>query len=57
MVSKIKFKAGQHFILDQSAAKIINRSKVKTYIVAKDLGNFSKLLKDGKFVGTVISYR
>jgi len=54
IVSKIKFKAGQHFVLDQSAAKIINRSKIKTYIVDNNLSNLSKLLDDKKFKGTII---
>lgn len=54
-VNKIKFKAGQHFVLDQSAAKIINRSKIKTYIVSNDLKNLDRLLKGKNFVGTVIS--
>ncbi len=55
MVSKIKFKAGQHFVLDQSAAKIISRSKVKTCIISKDLKNMKNLLNEKDFVGTVIS--
>ncbi len=54
-INKIKFKAGQHFVLDQSAAKIINRSKIKTYIVSNDLRNLNKLLNGKKFFGTVIS--
>ncbi|MCD4759446.1 UMP kinase [archaeon] len=54
-VNKIKFKAGQHFVLDQSAAKIINRSKIKTYIVSNDLKNLDSLLKGKDFVGTLIS--
>jgi uridylate kinase len=54
-INKIKFKAGQHFVLDQSAAKIINKSKIKTYIVNNNLNNLDKLLNDKKFVGTVIN--
>ena len=54
-IDKIKFKAGQHFVLDQSAAKIINRSNIKTYIISNDLKNLDRLLKDKDFVGTVIS--
>ncbi|MBT6995684.1 UMP kinase [Candidatus Woesearchaeota archaeon] len=53
-INKIKFKAGQHFVLDQSAAKIISRSKIKTCIVNNDLKNLNKLLNEKKFVGTVI---
>ena len=54
-IDKIKFKAGQHFVLDQSAAKIINKSKIKTYIVNNNLKNLVKLLNDKKFIGTIIS--
>jgi uridylate kinase len=54
-VNKIKFKAGQHFILDQSAAKIIDRAKIKTYIVSSDLKNVERVLKGKKFEGTIIS--
>ncbi len=53
-IGKIKFKAGQHFVLDQSAARIINKSKIKTYIVSNDLKNLKKLFKGEDFVGTVI---
>ncbi|MAG45514.1 MAG: UMP kinase [Nanoarchaeota archaeon] len=53
-VNKIKFKAGQHFVLDQSAARIINRHKIKTAIL-KDVDNLEKVLKDERFNGTTIS--
>jgi len=53
-ISKIKFRAGQHFVLDQSAAKIIYRSKIKTYIVNNNLKNLKKLLNGKDFVGTII---
>lgn len=52
---KIKFKAGQHFVLDKLAAKIIKNAKIKTYIVNKNLKNLRNLLYGKKFVGTVIS--
>ncbi|MBT4334696.1 UMP kinase [archaeon] len=55
IVSKIKYSAGQHFVLDQSAAKIINRAKIKTYIVDKELKNIKKCLNGKSFEGTVIS--
>ena len=53
MVKKISFKPGQHFVLDQTAAKIIKKYGVKTYILGsnKDL---DKLLKAKHFVGSVI---
>ena len=54
MVKKIKFENGQHFVLDQSAAKRIRRDKIDTYIVG-DLKNLEKILKGEKFGGTIIS--
>lgn len=54
MTSKIKFKAGQHFVLDQSAAKIISKNKIKTIII-KDIDNLVKIVNNEKFIGTVIS--
>ncbi len=54
MVNKIKFKAGQHFILDQASAKLIKKNKVKTLIVSKNLKNLKKVLRGKKFKGTVI---
>jgi uridylate kinase len=53
-VEKIKFKAGQHFVLDQVAAKIIKRHKIKTFIVSSDLRNLKKVLKGKRFKGTVV---
>ena len=52
---KIKFKAGQHFVLDKLAAKIIRRAKIKTYIVSNNIKNLENLLYGKKFVGTVIN--
>ncbi len=52
--SKIKYKAGQHFVLDQTAAKIIAKSRIKTYIVGNDLKNLKKLLNGKEFKGTII---
>jgi len=50
----IKFKAGQHFVLDQKAAKVIKDKKIRTVIVGSNLKNISEMLKGKKFVGTVI---
>jgi len=54
IVSKMKFKPGQHFVLDQKASEIIRKGKIVTSIIQKveDLDNF---LKKKKFVGTEIS--
>jgi len=54
MANKIKFKPGQNFILDQSAAKIIMKNKITTYII-KELAELNNLLKGKKFFGTKIS--
>lgn len=54
-VNKQKFKPGQHFVLDQSASKIIKKYKIKTYILGKNLKNLDSLLSGKKFKGTVIS--
>jgi uridylate kinase len=54
MANKQKFKPGQHFILDQTASKIIMKSKIKTYLLGKNLKEFESFLKNKKFKGTVI---
>ena len=52
----IRYEAGQHFVLDQAAAKIIARAKIITLIInGKKLENLSKYLKGKKFRGTLIS--
>jgi uridylate kinase len=53
-VNKMKFKPGQHFVLDQSASKIIMKNKITTYILGKNLVNLNNLLKNKKFKGTTI---
>ena len=51
---KIKFKAGQHFVLDQSAAKVILKERIPTYIVGS-LNAIDKILEGKKdFGGTLI---
>ena len=51
---KIKYKPGQHFVLDQHAATIIKRNKTKTYIIGENLSNLDKLLNNKNFTGTII---
>lgn len=54
IASKIKYSAGQHFVLDQTASKIILKKKVPTYIVGS-LASIDKILKGKKdFGGTLI---
>jgi len=53
--TKIEYHPGQHFVLDQSSAKIIMKSKIKTYILGQDLKNLDNFLSKKKFEGTTIS--
>ncbi|MBI2044739.1 UMP kinase [Candidatus Pacearchaeota archaeon] len=55
MANKKKFHPGQHFVLDQSASKIIMEKKINTYILGQDMKQLDNLLKDKKFKGTIIS--
>ena len=54
MANKSKFQPGQHFVLDQSAAKIIKENKITTYIIGKDTKQLDNLLKEKNFIGTTI---
>jgi len=55
ITSKIKYEAGQHFVLDQAAAKTIKKKKIPTYIV-ESLNAIDKILNGEKnFGGTLIS--
>lgn len=51
---QIRYKAGQHFVLDQAAARIILENKIPTYIVGS-VGEIDKIIRGRKFVGTEIS--
>ena len=51
---KLKYKPGQHFVLDQHAATLIKKHKIKTYIIGPELTNLDKLLNNKKFRGTTI---
>jgi uridylate kinase len=54
IANKIKFKPGQHFVLDQNASKIIKENKIYTHILGKDVSQLDKLLSNQKFIGTTI---
>jgi len=54
MANKSKFTPGQHFVLDQTASKIILRDKITTYITGKDLKDLDNLLNNKNFKGTII---
>ena len=49
----LKFKPGQHFVLDQTASKMILKHKIPTYLI-KDLKQLNNFLKRKKFIGTTI---
>ncbi|MDP1695916.1 MAG: UMP kinase [archaeon] len=55
MANKSKYAPGQHFVLDQSASKLIKKHKIKTYIIGEDLTNLIKILQEKNFIGTLIS--
>jgi len=54
MAKKIKYKPGQHFVLDQKAAKIIKKHNIMTFILGPELKNLDNLLNGKHFVGTII---
>lgn len=54
MAAKEGFKPGQHFVLDQTASKIIMKNKIKTYILGEDLKQLENVLKGRKFKGTFV---
>lgn len=55
IAKKIKYKLGQHFVLDQASAKIIKKYKITTFILGSDMKNLNNLLNKKHFVGTIIS--
>lgn len=54
MANKSKFKPGQHFVLDQTASKIIMKNRIITYILGKNMKQLDNLLNNKKFKGTII---
>ncbi len=54
MANAGKYHPGQHFVLDQTAAKIILKEKIPTYIMGKDMKQLDNILKGKKFRGTII---
>lgn len=51
---KIKYKPGQHFVLDQKSSRIILQEKIPTYIMGEDIKELKKFLRNTKFKGTII---
>ncbi|MDO8508636.1 MAG: UMP kinase [Nanoarchaeota archaeon] len=54
MALKIKHAPGQHFVLDQKASILINKHKIPTFILGKNLKNLEKILENKNFEGTII---
>jgi uridylate kinase len=54
MATQKEFKPGQHFVIDQTASRIIMESKIITYILGKNLNQLDNLLNGRKFVGTIV---
>lgn len=55
ITKKIKYKSGQHFVLDQNAAEIIKINKIKTVILnGNNLINLKNYLENKNFTGTII---
>tara|TARA_Y100000310_G_scaffold340831_1_gene437946 strand:+ start:1457 stop:2152 length:696 start_codon:yes stop_codon:yes gene_type:complete len=55
LAKKIEFEPGQHFVLDQKAAKIIKKYNITTYILGDDIKQLDKVLNQKHFIGTIIS--
>ena len=53
VVRKVKYEAGQHFVLDLVAAREIAKKRVVTYIVGS-LKAMDGILKGKRFIGTVV---
>ena len=54
MISKVKYKPGQHFVLDQYAANLVCKKKIKTIILSNNLKNLDNCLNGMRFFGTTI---
>jgi len=55
MATKEKFKPGQHFVIDQLAAGMILKKRIKTYVLGQDLNQLGNVLAGRSFRGTLIS--
>jgi len=54
LANKSKYRPGQHFVIDQTASKIIMRHKIPTYILGRDLRQLEAVLHGENFRGTLI---
>ena len=54
IAKKINFKPGQHFVLDQTASKLILMHKITTYIIGPNPKNLDNIMHNKDFRGTII---
>jgi len=54
MVNQTEFKPGQHFVIDQTASKMILEKKIPSYIIGKDMQQLDNLLNGKEFKGTIV---
>jgi len=54
LATKETFKPGQHFVLDQSAAKIIKKYKIPTHIIGSDPHQIENIILGKEFIGSKI---
>lgn len=52
----LKYHPGQHFVIDQTASRIIMDDEVKTFIIGSNVSNLSNLVLGKKFIGTKITF-
>jgi uridylate kinase len=55
LANSMNYKPGQHFVLDQTASKIIMKHKIPTYILGSDLNQLEAVLNKKRFKGSLIS--
>ena len=55
MIKKIKYKPGQHFVLDQVASSIIHKFRIRTIIAGPNIENLKKCLYYNCCTGTIIA--
>jgi uridylate kinase len=54
IANRRKYRSGQHFVLDQKAATLVHKHKIRTFIIGPDMRNLDKILSGKCFKGTLI---
>lgn len=54
LANQIEFKPGQHFVIDQTASKMMLDKKIPGYIIGKDMNQLDNFLNKREFTGTTI---